>query len=47
MSSSAINIGIINISDRASRGEYEDIPGKAIVATLNEFLKSIWMPVYT
>ncbi|MFM7485464.1 MAG: molybdopterin adenylyltransferase [Cytophagales bacterium] len=47
MSSSAINIGIINISDRASRGEYEDIPGKAIVATLNEFLKSTWTPVYT
>ncbi|MFM7855806.1 MAG: molybdopterin adenylyltransferase [Flammeovirgaceae bacterium] len=41
-----ITIGVINVSDRASRGEYEDIPGKAIVATLSEFLKSKWTPVY-
>ena len=33
-----IKIGIINISDRASRGIYEDIPGKAIAETLNEYL---------
>jgi molybdopterin adenylyltransferase len=42
-----IRIGIINISDRASRGEYEDLPGKEIVATLNDFLKSPWEKEYT
>ncbi|RMG69326.1 MAG: molybdopterin adenylyltransferase [Bacteroidetes bacterium] len=40
-------IGIINVSDRASRGEYEDIPGKAIRATLGEYLTSPWEAVYT
>jgi molybdopterin adenylyltransferase len=42
-----IRIGIINISDRASKGIYEDIPGQAIVATLNEYLKSSWEKEYT
>ncbi len=41
-----IKIGIINVSDRASAGIYEDIPGKAIVATLNEYLTSPWQAVY-
>ncbi len=41
-----IRIGIINVSDRASKGIYEDIPGKAIVATLNEYLVSSWQPEY-
>lgn len=41
-----IRIGIINISDRASKGIYEDIPGKAIVSTLNDYLKSQWEPDY-
>jgi len=41
-----IRIGIINVSDRASAGVYEDIPGKAVVALLNEFLTSEWEPVY-
>lgn len=41
-----IRIGIINISDRASRGEYEDLPGKEIVAALQEFLKSPWEKEY-
>lgn len=41
-----IKIGIINISDRASKGIYEDIPGQAIVATLNEYLKSTWEKEY-
>ena len=31
-------IGIINVSDRASAGVYEDIPGKAIVEALELFL---------
>ena len=41
-----IRIGIINVSDRASKGVYEDLPGKAIVATLNEYLKSAWEKEY-
>lgn len=41
-----IKIGIINVSDRASKGIYEDIPGKAIVETLNEYLESEWREVY-
>ncbi len=39
-------IGIINVSDRASKGIYEDIPGKAVVATMNDYLVSEWQPVY-
>lgn len=41
-----IRIGIINISDRASRGIYEDLPGKAIVSTLSEYLSSPWQKEY-
>ncbi|MEM8970350.1 MAG: molybdopterin adenylyltransferase [Bacteroidota bacterium] len=41
-----IKIGIINVSDRASQGIYEDIPGKAIVETLSEYLTSSWEKVY-
>ncbi|HMJ68045.1 MAG TPA: molybdopterin adenylyltransferase [Cyclobacteriaceae bacterium] len=41
-----IRIGIINVSDRASQGIYEDIPGKAILATLKEYIKSEWEHVY-
>lgn len=41
-----IRIGIINISDRASKGIYEDVPGKAIEATLREYLTSPWEKVY-
>ena len=39
-------IGIITASDRASRGEYEDISGKAIIDVLNSYLTSPWEPVY-
>ncbi len=39
-------IGIINISDRASKGIYEDLPGKAIVDTLNDYLTSEWQKEY-
>ena len=46
MPSSIIKIGIINVSDRASQGVYEDIPGQAIVSTLNEYLKSEWIKEY-
>jgi molybdopterin adenylyltransferase len=41
-----IRIGIINISDRASKGIYEDTPGQAIVATLTEYLASPWEKEY-
>jgi molybdopterin adenylyltransferase len=41
-----IRIGIINVSDRASQGIYEDIPGKAIVNTLNEYLIGEWEKEY-
>lgn len=39
-------IGIITVSDRASAGIYEDISGKAIKDTLNEYLVSSWKEVY-
>lgn len=42
----AIRIGIINISDRASRGEYEDLPGKEIIAVLTEYISSPWEKEY-
>lgn len=44
--SQVIRIGVINVSDRASRGIYEDIPGKAIVDTLSEYLRSPWEKEY-
>ncbi|MDB2317547.1 molybdopterin adenylyltransferase [Flavobacteriales bacterium] len=39
-------IGIITVSDRASAGVYEDLSGKAIKATLDEYLRSEWTEVY-
>ncbi len=42
----AIKIGVINVSDRASAGIYEDIPGKAVVETLKEYLLSSFEVVY-
>jgi molybdopterin adenylyltransferase len=33
-----MKIGVINVSDRASAGIYEDIPGKAAVALLEEWI---------
>jgi len=41
-----IKIGVINISDRASAGEYEDLPGKEVLSLLNEYLKSEWEKEY-
>lgn len=41
-----IKIGIINVSDRASAGVYEDIPGKAVVSLLKDWLTCPWEPVY-
>jgi molybdopterin adenylyltransferase len=41
-----IKIGILTLSDRASAGVYDDLSGKAIIDTLNEYLISGWEPVY-
>ncbi|GAB3329839.1 molybdopterin adenylyltransferase [Larkinella ripae] len=41
-----ILIGVINVSDRASAGIYEDIPGKAVVGLLTNYLSCAWEPVY-
>lgn len=38
-------IGILTVSDRASRGEYEDLGGPAIREYLAEVLSSPWEPV--
>lgn len=40
------SIGILTVSDRASRGEYEDLGGPAISAYLQELLVSPWTPLY-
>ena len=40
-----IRIGIVTISDRASRGEYEDLGGPAIQAWLLDVLDCAWEPV--
>jgi molybdopterin adenylyltransferase len=41
-----VKIGIITSSDRAAANVYEDISGKEIIHTLNEYLKSTWEPIY-
>jgi molybdopterin adenylyltransferase len=38
-------IGILTVSDRASRGEYQDLGGPAIRDCLTEILSSPWEPV--
>lgn len=43
---SEIKIGIITVSDRASAGVYDDLSGKAIINTLNDYLISDWSKVY-
>lgn len=40
-----IRIGIVTVSDRASRGEYEDLGGPAIRDQLGKILKTPWEPV--
>ncbi|MFT4540236.1 MAG: molybdopterin adenylyltransferase [Planctomycetota bacterium] len=42
----AARIGILTISDRASRGEYEDLGGPAIRSTFGDYLTSDWEEVY-
>ncbi len=46
MEPSKVYIGIINVSDRASQGIYEDLPGKAILGTLRDYLITPFEPVY-
>ncbi len=46
MSPAPAKIGIIDVSDRAAAGVYEDIPGKAIASTLEEYLVSEWEKEY-
>ncbi len=43
--SSTIKIGVVTVSDRASRGEYEDLGGPAIADWLGRALHSDWEPV--
>jgi len=40
-----IRIGILTVSDRASKGVYEDLGGPAIRACLDEILSCPWEPV--
>jgi len=42
-----IKIGIVTISDRASRGEYEDLSGKEIQTLMNLWLSSEWESFYS
>lgn len=42
---SAFPVGILTVSDRASRGEYEDKGGPGIVAALTDLLASPWRAV--
>jgi molybdopterin adenylyltransferase len=39
-----VPIGVVTISDRASRGVYEDKGGPGIEAALNELLATAWRP---
>jgi molybdopterin adenylyltransferase len=45
MSHQKIRIGIVTVSDRASRGEYEDLGGPAIREQLGDILVSPWEPL--
>jgi molybdopterin adenylyltransferase len=40
-----VRIGIITVSDRASRGQYEDLSGPAIVRELTRIFATPWEPV--
>ncbi len=42
--SEIVPIGIVTISDRASRGDYEDKGGPGIVAALQDLLATPWRP---
>jgi molybdopterin adenylyltransferase len=40
-----VRIGLVTVSDRASRGVYEDLGGPAMLRCLTEFLKTPFEPV--
>ena len=40
-----VRVGIVTVSDRASRGEYQDQGGPAIVEWLKQALATPWQPV--
>jgi molybdopterin adenylyltransferase len=40
-----VRIGVVTVSDRASRGEYQDLGGPAIRDCLTEILSCSWEPV--
>lgn len=41
-----LRFGVINVSDRASAGVYEDTPGKALVALLREYVRTPFVLEY-
>lgn len=41
----SVRIGIVTVSDRASRGEYQDLGGPAIHQYFQEVLDCAWQPV--
>jgi molybdopterin adenylyltransferase len=41
----SVRVGIVTVSDRASRGEYQDLGGPAIRDCLTEILSCPWEPV--
>ncbi len=43
--SQPIRIGVVTVSDRASRGEYQDLGGPAIRDCMTEILSCAWEPV--
>jgi molybdopterin adenylyltransferase len=43
---SVARLGVLTISDRASRGDYEDLGGPAIITTYTAYLTSPWESVY-
>ena len=45
MSTQPVRIGVVTVSDRASRGEYQDLGGPAIRQCLTEFLSCPWEAV--
>lgn len=45
MSAGDVRVGIVTVSDRASRGEYQDRGGPAIIAELEKVLATPWSPV--
>jgi molybdopterin adenylyltransferase len=40
-----VRVGVVTVSDRASRGQYEDLGGPAIVDFLSRHVDSEWEPV--